>query len=78
MLDAMATNIWVRGAVMNEMLAASGCGKKAPAKFAYDHSVRLEVGVDSACTTSNIIRSIRSNRMAKSGLLTVTIFTMFK
>ena len=78
MMDAMATNIWVRGAVMNEMLAALGCGKKAPAKFAYDHSVRLEVGVDSACTTRNIITFIRSNRIARLRLLTTTIFIMFK
>ena len=49
MMDARATNIWVRGSVMNEMLTASGRGKKAPAKFAYDHTTK------SACTVRGAV-----------------------
>ena len=48
-MDAMAKNIWVSGAVMNEMLAASGCGKVTPEKFAYDHTTK------SACTVRGAV-----------------------
>ena len=54
MLDAMATNIWVRGSVMNEMLSASGHGRKNPPKFAYDHTTSVGDTVSQAGTFSQL------------------------